>query len=344
MKIGIDISQIVYGTGVSVYTKSLVENLLKIDKENEYTFFFASLRKKIPNFKFQIPNKSQIQNSKLKTFKIPPTLLEILWNKLHILPIEKFIGKVDVFHSSDWTEPPAKKAVKVTTIHDLAVLRYPEAFPKKIVEVHKRKLEWVKKESKLIIAVSQATKKDIIKFLGIPEEKIKVIYEACTDEFKPQDKEKIKTVKNKYGIADDYLLAFSGPKRKNLQRIKEACRGFDLFVIGQPFVDHQDLPALYSGSSGLIYASLYEGFGLPILEAMACGCPVVTSNVSSMPEVAGKAAVLVDPYSLESIAGGIKEALKRREELKKLGFIQVKKFSWEKCAKETLKVYEEARK
>jgi glycosyltransferase involved in cell wall biosynthesis len=339
MKIGIDISQIVYGTGVSVYTKNLVENLLKVDKENEYVFFFASLRRKIPIFNFQFSNKFQI-----KSFKIPPTLLEILWNKFHILPIEKFIGEVDVFHSSDWAEPPAKKAIKVTTIHDLAVLRYPETFPPKIVQVHKRKLERVKKETRLIIAVSQSTKKDAVELLGIDPRKIRVIYEAVGEEFKPQNKNKIDEVKRKYGISGDYLLAFSGPQRKNLARIKEACRGFNLFVIGQPFVDHQDLPALYSGSLGLIYASLYEGFGLPILEAMACGCPVVTSNVSSMPEIAGKAAILVDPYSVQSISRGVKEVLKRREELKKLGFIQVKNFSWEKCAKETLKVYEEAGK
>jgi len=339
MKIGIDISQIVYGTGVSVYTKNLVENLLKVDKENEYSLFFASLRRKIAN-KFQIPN-SKFQ---IRSFKIPPTLLEILWNRLHIFPVENFVGDVDVFHSSDWTEPPVKKAIKVTTIHDLAVLRYPETFPKKIVQVHKRKLEWVKRETKLIIAVSQSTKKDATELLDIPEEKIKVIYEAVGEEFKPQNKNKIDEVKRKYGISGDYFLAFSGPQRKNLARIKESCQGFNLFVIGQPYVDHQDLPALYSGSLGLIYASLYEGFGLPILEAMACGCPVVTSNVSSMPEIAGKAAILVDPYSVQSISVGVKEALKRREELKKLGFIQVKNFSWEKCAKETLKVYEEARK
>ena len=340
MKIGIDISQIVYGTGVSVYTKNLVENLLKIDNRNEYIFFFASLRRKIQNPNFKIQN----QNVKLKTFKIPPTLLEILWNRLHILPVEKFIGGVDVFHSSDWTEPPVKKAVKVTTIHDLAVLRYPETFPQKIVEVHKRKLEWVKKETRLIIAVSESTKKDIVELLGIKLEKIRVIYEAVGKEFEPQDKNKIEKIKKKYGIKGDYLLAFSGPERKNLERIRQATEEFNLFVIGQPYVEHQDLPGLYSGALGLVYASLYEGFGLPILEAMACGCPVVTSNVSSMPEVAGKAAILVDHLSVENIKMGIKKMLKEREKLIKLGFRRVLDFSWQKTARQTLEIYEEAYK
>jgi len=338
MKIGIDISQIVYGTGVSVYTKNLVENLLKIDKENEYILFFASLRRKIPIFNFQFSNEFQIKN-----FKIPPTLLEILWNKFHIFPVEKFVGEVDVFHSSDWTEPPVKKAIKVTTIHDLAVLRYPETFPQKIVSVHKRKLEWVKKEVKLIIAVSESTKKDIVELLGINPEKIRVIYEAVGEEFKPQNKNKIDEVKRKYGISGDYFLAFSGPQRKNLARIKESCRGFNLFVIGQPYVEYQDLPALYSGALGLVYASLYEGFGLPILEAMACGCPVVTSNISSMPEVAGRAAVLVDPLSVEDIKRGIKKMIKEKQKLVKLGFKRVGDFSWQKTARQTLDVYKEAK-
>ena len=339
MKIGIDISQIVYGTGVSVYTKNLVENLLKIDKENRYSLFFASLRKEIQNSNLKIQN----DNLKLKIFKLPPTLLEILWNRLHIFPVEKFVGEVDVFHSSDWTEPPVKKAIKVTTIHDLAVLRYPEAFPQKIVSVHKRKLEWVKKEVKLIIAVSESTKKDIVELLGINPEKIRVIYEAVGEEFKPQSKDKIEKIKKKYGIKGDYLLAFSGPERKNLKRIRQASLGFNLFVIGQPYVEHQDLPALYSGALGLVYASLYEGFGLPILEAMACGCPVVTSNISSMPEVAGRAAVLVDPLSVEDIKRGIKKMIKEKEKLVKLGFKRVGNFSWQKTARQTLDVYKEAK-
>jgi len=325
---------------VSVYTRNLVENLLKIDKENEYILFFASLRRKIQNLNLKIQN----QNVKLKIFKLPPTFLEILWNGFHILPIERFIGGVDVFHSSDWTEPPVKKTAKVTTIHDLAILRYPEAFPPKIVEVHKRKLEWVKKETKLIIAVSESTKKDIVEFLGIDPEKIKVIYEAVGEEFRPQNKNKIEKVKEKYKIEGDYLLAFAGPERKNLKRIRQASEGFNLFVIGQPYVEHQDLPALYNGALGLVYASLYEGFGLPILEAMACGCPVVTSNISSMPEVAGKAAILVDPLSVEDIKRGIKEMLKEREKLIKLGLKRVGDFSWQKTAKQTLEVYEEAYK
>lgn len=175
MKVGIDISQIAYqGTGVANYTKNLVKNLLKIsakggpasgrDKKNEYVFFFSSLRRKPP----KLPH--------LRAFKIPPTILEFLWNRLHICPIEWFIGKVDVFFSSDWMQPPTLKAKKVTTIHDLSVWKFPEAFHSKIVAVHKRRMRWVKKECDAIICDSQATKKDVREILKIPERKIKVIY------------------------------------------------------------------------------------------------------------------------------------------------------------------------
>lgn len=175
MRIGIDISQTAFeGTGVGNYTKKLVENLLKIDKENEYILFFASLRRKIKNSKLKIQNCNS--KFKIKKFKIPPTLLEFLWNRLHILPIEWFIGPVDVFLSSDWTQPPAKRAKLVTVVHDLTVWKHPETFDPKIVRVHKRRMKWVKKECDLIICDCEATKKDLKKILGIEEKRLKVIY------------------------------------------------------------------------------------------------------------------------------------------------------------------------
>ena len=336
MRIAIDVSQIIYPGGVSVYTKNLVENLLKIDRENEYVLFFASLRRKMQNAKLKIKNCNA--KCKIKEFRFPPTFLDILWNKFHILPIERLIEEIDVFHTSDWIEPPAN-CPKITTIHDLTALLFPQEVHPKIAAVHKRKLAWVKKESDLIIAVSESTKKDIIRFLGIPEEKIKVIYEAVDERFKPQSQERIDKIKNKYDIEGDYLLCFTGPARKNIERVKKACSGRQIFIVGKPYVSIEDLPSLYSGALCLVYPSLYEGFGLPILEAMACGCPVVTANVSSMPEVAGNAGVLVNPESVEDITKGIKKALENREDFVKKGFKQAEKFSWEKTAQETLKVY-----
>lgn len=174
MRIGIDVSQIVFEkTGVANYLKNLVENLLRIDKESEYILFFSSLRRKCPTFAKDTAGK---QNVKIKKFKFPPTFLDFLWNRLHILPIEWLIGDVDVFITSDWTEPPTKKAKKITILYDLIIYKYPKETAKKIVEVQKRKLDWVKKESDMIICISEATKRDAMKILGIKEERLRVIY------------------------------------------------------------------------------------------------------------------------------------------------------------------------
>jgi len=179
MRIGIDISQTAYkGTGVARYTRKLVEHLLEIDQENEYVLFFSSMRNKIPNYKFKIPNKSQIPNSKfkIKTFKFPLTFLHLLWNKLHICPIEWLIGPVDVFLSSDWVQPPSQKAKMVTVVHDLTPWKYPETLDKKIVRTHRSRMKWVKKECQAIICDSESTKKDVQEILGIEERRLKVVY------------------------------------------------------------------------------------------------------------------------------------------------------------------------
>ena len=366
MKIGLDISQIVYGTGVSVYTKNLIEALLRVDKENEYNLFFSSLRQ---NLGQKLKFKSQNYNLKVKSFKIPPSLLEPLWNLLHIIPVENFLGPIDVFHSSDWTQPPTK-AAKVTTIHDFGFIKYPDTAHPKIKAVMTRRFKWIKREVDLIIAVSQATKKDIVEILGIPAEKIRVIYEGVSEDVKQIKEQKIiEEVKKKYGIKGAYLLSVATLEpRKNLKRIIKAFsllkkKDLSLVIVGKSgwdeeisqwalknkdqkiiftgYVSHDDKVAFYSGATCFVFPSLYEGFGLPILEAMKCGCPVVTSNVSSMPEVAGEAGILVDPLNVKSIAEGINQAIKNRQELIKKGFAQVKKFSWEKTARETLRVYKE---
>jgi len=178
MKIGIDISQIVFErTGVANYVRNLVENLVKIDKENEYVLFFSSLRRKLPSFFINELTNSRV---KIREFKFPPTLLDFLWNRLHIFPIEWFIGDVDIFITSDWTEPPTRKAKKATILYDLIVYKHPEETDKKIVTTQRRKLAWVKKESDVIFCISQATKKDAMEILGIEEGKLRVVYPGGT--------------------------------------------------------------------------------------------------------------------------------------------------------------------
>ena len=175
MKIGIDISQLAYeNTGVANYLSNLVKNLLILDKKNEYVLFYSSLRRQS-----QISNlKSQIRNSKIKikSYFLPPSILDFIWNKLHILPIEWFIGEIDIFITSDWTEPPVSKAKKATILYDLIIYKCPFETDAKIISTQKRKLKWVKKESDIIFCISEATKKDALEILKIEEKKLHVIY------------------------------------------------------------------------------------------------------------------------------------------------------------------------
>lgn len=176
MKIGIDISQLAYSnTGVANYLQNLLQNLLALDEQNEYILFYSSLRRKLDDSMIKSFIDSRV-HLKIKKFKFPPILLDFLWNKLHIAPIEWFIGDVDVFITSDWTEPPVKKAKKVTILYDLIVYKCPEESNSLIIQTQKRKLAWVKKETDIVFCISEATKKDAMKILGIEEDKIKVIY------------------------------------------------------------------------------------------------------------------------------------------------------------------------
>jgi len=340
MKIGIDISQIVYqGSGIATYTQELVENLLKADKKNDYLFFGSSLRQR-QKLKDFVKGKRAVA----RIYPFPPIFLEKLWNQLHIWPVEKLIGEIDVYHSSDWLQAPSR-AKKVTTIHDLIPFKYSKSFNRRgghdIVANQKRRLKWVKKECDLIMADSQATKKDVIEILGIPEKKIKVIYLAADEIFKPQPESEVNRVKRRYKIKKDYVLAFGGSARKNIERVTEASPELQVFVVGQPYVPVSDLPALYAGAECLVYPSFYEGFGLPVLEAMACGCPVVTTDRGSLAEIAGKAAVLVEPDNINSITLGIKKAIGEQKVWQQKGFVQAKKFSWQKTARQVLQVYQE---
>lgn len=176
MKIGVDVSQLAYrNTGVANYLEGLLYEMVK--SEHEFVLFFSSLRRPVPG---SLTAFLKRPNVKLVAKKFPPTLLHLLWNRWHRVPIESFIGNVDLFITSDWSEPPVKSAKKATIIYDLIVYKYPNETDKKIVDVQKKKLGWVKNESDIIFCISESTKNDVIEILGISESKIKVIYPGLT--------------------------------------------------------------------------------------------------------------------------------------------------------------------
>ena len=174
MKIGIDISQIVHeGTGVAKYVRQMVRALVQSDSKNDYILFAASLRRRevFQRFAASLPRRVA-----LITVPIPPTVLDIFWNRLHIVPVEWFTGRLDVFWSSDWTQPPLQQARGVTTIHDVSFLRFPESFAKKIIAVQHRRLARAISECAMFFCDSQSTKKDFMEFYHVEEKRIVVVY------------------------------------------------------------------------------------------------------------------------------------------------------------------------
>lgn len=376
MVIGIDISSVPYGTGVSNYTLNLVRNLLKIDKINTYKLFFSSLRQPIPE---EISKFSSHPNVKIYHYRFPPTFLEFLWNRLHILPIELFIGKCDIFHTWDWTQPPAWEAKTITTIHDFVPLLFPETQHPKTISVFKKKLYWAGKECSRFICVSENTKKDLLRlFPKISSSKISLVYESAEEKYEQfrrlplfKKQEKIQTFKNQYGLNKFILAQGTREPRKNLDRLIKAFLVFkkkfpkskiELAISGKygwgqditppkdnsikilGYIPEKDIVLLHASALCLCYPSLYEGFGLPVVKSMKVGTPVITSKISSLPEVAGKAALLVNPNHVEDISLAISKIVnssRLRHQLISQGYRQAQKFSWSKTAQETLKVYEQ---
>lgn len=359
MKIAIDISQAIYGTGVSVYTKNLAASLIKLYPEDEYILFGGSFRRY-----HELTALAKKLKGIPKIYHFPPTLMDFVWNSLHILPVEKLIGQVDIVHTADWTEPPSKLP-KVTTVHDLIPFIYPETTTNLVRNAHKKRLAWVMRESDKIISVSQSTKADLISILKIPEDKIVVIPEGVEDRYSPQSVDVQELVKKHYGINEDFIFSLSTLEpRKNQARLIKAFKivkkeypNLQLIIGGRTgwgeipeptegvsmpgFIPDADLPGLFSACLAFVLPSIYEGFGLPPLQAMACGAPVAVSNISSLPEVVGDAGILFDPESIESIAAGIIKAIQDRNELRQKSLVQASKFTWEKTAEETHQVYEQ---
>lgn len=362
MKLAIDVSQVIYGTGASSYIRYLVPELIKLLDEPPILFSGVLRQNGILNDWLR-ELKGTHQD---KVFPIPPKVADLFWNLLRF-SIDPLIGKTDIFHSSDWTQP-GSKAKKITTVHDVIAYKFPESLDPYIVKVQKRRMELVKRKCDLIIADSSATKEDLVNILRIDESKARVIHLAAADIFKPQNDDKIGEVKRRYGITKDYLLSVGTREpRKNLQRIVNTYKNLktkedlELVLVGKfgwgedispvegvrilGFLKNDELPALYTGAKAFLYPSLYEGFGVPVLEAMACSCPVVTSDRGSLKEIVGDAALIVNPEVEEDIKNAVEILLDlpkiEYNEIKTKSLVNSQKYSWEKTAKETIDAYKE---
>src|SRR5207302_3886798 len=273
--------------------------------------------------------------------------LDLAWYP-HVLPHRA--RSADVLHCPTYRGPVRSRVPLVVTVHDLAVFRHPEAFPPWTRTYSRVVVPRVVRAARVVAAVSEFTATEIETLLHVPRERIHVVPNAAAESFSeggPREE-------------GDYVLAVGTLEpRKNLARTIEAAQrlGVELRVAGAPGwggveargkgvrwegeVGDDELARLYRGALWAAYPSLYEGFGIPVLEAMACGAPVVTSRGGATEEVAGGAAVLVDPHDIDAIAAGIREAISRRDELRALGLARAEAFGWDATARATLEVYEE---
>lgn len=280
----------------------------------------------------------------------------------------------DIFFSPVHYTPRFSPIPIIVSIMDLGYLKFPEQFTKKDLY---QLTHWTArsiKKAKHILAISQATKDDIIERYGIPKERITVTYPGYDPKKFKRQNSKIKNegTKRKYKISGDYVLFLSTLKpSKNIENLIEAYKilsdenldlklviagkkgwmydsifekvkslGLEKKIVFTGFIPDEDVTGLMSGASVFCLPSFWEGFGIPVVEVMAMGIPVVVSDTGSLPEVVGDAGVIINPYKPVSIALGIKEALKQKEELINRGFKQIKKFSWDECGKKTLEVLE----
>ena len=359
-----------FSGGIGVYTYQLIKNLNKIDDENKYYL--------IHYFK----NDLDVYNYN-KDIIIPKNRFFNEWGSFMFwryltLPLNLKNYSLDMVHDPyelgpfTFTQP----FQKVITVHDLTPLIFPKLFKKTDVILHRLLLKKTIARVDKIITVSNHSKNDLIKYVNAPEDKIEVIYNGKGEAFKPLDKEEIKGITTKYQLPHEFILSVGGLHPiKNIPRLLQAYhlalkdglkhklvivgvsmdRTHEIFqtlktldieekVIFTGPVPEKDLIALYNAADLFVYPCLYAGFGIPPLEAMACGTPVITSNNSSQPEVVGDAGLLINPYNTTELAYNINTLISDDEIRKKLikkGLKRSKLFKWNDTAIKTLKIYEQ---
>ena len=366
MRIAIDIRKL-HDFGIGTYVRNLVHWLARLDQESEYVLFCrpedcARVAQLGPNFR-PLPNRSA-QYSVAEQCTVPLDLART---------------RPDLFHTPHYVLPALTPCRSIVTIHDCIHLMFPQYLPGRLAHTAVRALFWVAAHrSARILTVSEASKRDILRFCSIPSEKVDVIYNAIDDRFSQlPDETRITQVRERYQLHDRFLLYSGNVKpHKNLERVLDAFAqlrqsGSDeitLLITGNEisryatlrravhrhnlhkhvrflgFLSPDTLATLYHLADAFVFPSLYEGFGLPPLEAMASGTPVLTSNVSSLPEVMGDAALLVDPYDPAAIADGMRRILSDtslRERLITRGRARAASFSWEASVKRVLTTYRE---
>jgi len=374
MRIAIDYTAALrQGAGIGRYVRELVRALARLDRENEYVICWARDAGSRPPAPRDVPVRST-----LRRWPLTERMLIWMWHRLGIpLWAELLSGRIDLFHSPDFTLPPLWRAKGVLTIHDLSYERVPECADPAQRRYLRTAVPRSVHRADALLADSENTRRDLMELYDVPADKVTVVYPGVDPRFRPlADPAALERARERYGLGGPFLLALGTLEpRKNVARLLRAYAALraedDLIlpplafsgavgwmmegifrlvddlrlgdeVIFLGYVPDEDLPALLNLATALVYPSLYEGFGLPVLEALACGTPVVTSRVSSLPEVAGEVAAYCDPRDVTDIARAIRWLLMDeavRERLSQRGPAQAGKFSWDEAARRVLQVY-----
>lgn len=366
-RLAIDVTAAVHqGGGIGRYTRCLVQALASRPHGFRLTLFWIALpHQEIPAWLCCLPNVH------LRRIPFPERWATILWHRLHFpLPIEALIGPQDICYFPDFVLPPVLRARTILTIHDLSFRLFPETADASLRRYLEATVPRSAHHADLILADSDATRGDIIHLLHQPPTKVHTLLSGVQSAFSPQPESAIQTVCARYQLDQPFILSVGTIQpRKNYARLIDAYsrlpaviqRSCALVIAGrrgwlsdnleqevQRFdvqgtvhflyeVSDADLPALYSAATVFVLLSLYEGFGLPPLEAMACGTPVLASNTSSLPEVVGDAGILVDPFDVREIAEQLRLLLSdpaRRSTLAKQGVARARQFTWDRAAGE----------
>ncbi len=380
MRLGIDARLFHVNTGIGRYTRSLFfEYLQRPSHRDEQIVLFYDRPIDFASFFTDSPNRalSPIEHIQLVT---APCQRRIVWTNWTLPPLLRQ-HRIDVYHGVCNFELPVRKMCRyVVTIHDLVPLFFPELVPKKHLLFFKLFIKRAAQTADVIITDSEHSKQDICRHLSVSEEKVRVIHLGYTAKpLPPNAEEQRHRLIEQYGIRQPYLL-FVGviEPKKNLERLldafallrqerriddavqlviaggkgwfyeqvyqKVAALHLETSVVLTGFIPDDALPLFYSGAEAFVFPSIYEGFGLPVLEAMSYGAPVITSNVSSLPEIAGNAGMLVNPNDPASIADGIETVLQhpaRREQMREAGRLRAQQFSWPRTAEETYRAYQD---
>lgn len=367
MKIGIDVHAAERdGTGNCTYIRNLVKNLVRIDTQNNYVFYVTDIKHSF------YQNFTEVDNLKIKQLQVKNPLVRIPL----FLARQTYADALDILHVQ-YNAPPFHGGKLVTTIHDLGFLFHPESFSKLQGLRLKILTRKTAKRSQSILTGSNYSKNDIVRAYNLDPEKVEVVPHGISSLFKPNlSRETIQTVLDKYKIQGDYILSVGrlNPRKNlnslvqafsDLKRTKQIPHG--LVIVGQDdfetsqfiksikendysqqiiftgFIPDEDLPFLYGGADVFVYPSVFEGVGLPVLEAMKCGTPVVTSNTTSLKEVVGDAGRMVDPLDVKDITQAIFQVIcdtELKTALIEKGLARANQFSWEKTAQKTLEIYE----